>query len=57
MARFRVSEEVSVPSWTVSVRVRVVLASTCGAVNMVDMAVALSKAMAGCGRVVGPQVG
>ena len=43
--RFMLSEEVSVPSLTVSVRVRVVLASTCGAVNVVDSAVRLVRAM------------
>ena len=47
MVRFMLSETVAAPSLTVSVRVRVVLASTWGVVKVVDTAVALSKAMAG----------
>ena len=42
-----VSAAEAVPSEAVSVNVKVVSASTCGAIKVVDTAVALSKAMAG----------
>ena len=45
MVRVRVSETVVVPSLAVSVRVMVVSAATCGAVNSVDSAVWLARVM------------